>query len=110
MLNIFRSRCILSCVSPSPAPPLTLENVLKAVEGVKVWDDLRRWFGLRIRRQQYNSDEAFFKGVVEKFLLGEGDQPSWRRVIWSLYLAGEVDLADKIRSFAEPVQGESAGL
>ena len=82
---------------------------MKAVEGVKDWDRLSDLFGLpylSINRQQYDSDETCVKGVVEKFLLGKGHHtPSWRRVIWSLDDIGELDLADKIRSFAEPVQG-----
>lgn len=77
---------------------------------MKDFDSLCIWFGLPyeiIDRQQYDSDEAYVKGIVEKFLLEEGGyQPSWRRVIWSLDWIGEVDLADKIRSFGEPVQGE----
>ena len=98
------------CVAPSPAPPLTLDNVLKAVEGVKVWKPLGNWgFGVNTDsiKHQHDSDEACLKAVVEKFLLGEGDlQPSWRAVIYSLDMAVEVQLADNIRSFGEPVQGE----
>ena len=58
-------------------------------------------------KRRHDSDEACFKAVVEKFLLGEGIyQPSWRRVIYSLDRENEIELADKIRSFGEPVQGE----
>ena len=112
------SRCLgsLYCVAPSPAPPLTLDNVLKAVEGVKVWEDLGLWLGFDVVdtdsiKHQHVSDEACLKAVVEKFLLGEGRyQPSWRRVICSLDRTNEVQLADKIRSFGEPVQGECTSL
>ena len=81
------------------------------MEGVKNWEDLSNWRGLGVNtdniKWQHDSDEARLKAVVEKFLLGEGlYQPSWRRVIYSLDDADEIQLADKIRSFGEPVQGE----
>ena len=60
-------------------------------------------------QHQHDSDEACLKAVVEKFLLGEGFyQPSWRAVIFTLDKADESHLADQIRSYGEPVQGESA--
>ena len=69
----------------------------------------------RIQRQRV-SDEACLKAVVENFLSGKGlygqpswyRQPSWRAVIWCLYKANEIQLAEHIRSFAEPVQGTVA--
>ena len=79
------------------------------MDGVKYWEVLSVGFGVdtySIKRQN-DSIQDCVKAVVEKFLLGEGRyQPSWRRVIWSLDGVGEVDLADKIISFGEPVQGE----
>ena len=58
-------------------------------------------------QQQYDSDEDRLKAVVERFLKGvsQFQQPSWRAVIWSLYKANEFQLAEQIRSYAEPVQG-----
>ena len=57
---------------------------------------------------QHGSDEvACLKAVIEAFLRGEGDYlPSWRRVIWALYKAGENHIAHDIITYAEPVQGE----
>ena len=102
-------------LSLPPAPPLTLDNIFDAVKNVRSWrtlgqhmlysyftsklDDIQRW---------HASDEACLKAVIEGFLSGEGgryEQPSWRAVIWSLYQANEIQLAEHIRSFAEPVQG-----
>ena len=58
-------------------------------------------------QRQHGSDEACLKAVVEAFLLGEGHyQPSWRRVIHALHKANESHLADQIKSYVEPVQGE----
>ena len=80
---------------------------MAAVKGVKDWYDLSVYFGVYISRDQYDSDEAYHKAVVEKFLLGEGRyQPTWRAVIWCLDRVDEIALADKIRNFGEPVQGE----
>ena len=88
----------------SAAPPLTLENVLKVVEGVKDWKLLCFGFGI--------FDNASLNGirdVVEMFLLGKSicpRQPTWRSVIFALDKAGEIPLANCIRSYGEPVQGE----
>ena len=80
---------------------------MAAVKGVKEWDHLSFHFGIRVFKDQYDFDEARVKTVVEKFLLGEGFcQPTWRAVIYCLDRAGEVAVADKIRNFGEPVQGE----
>ena len=58
-------------------------------------------------QRQHVSNEARLKAVVEAFLLGEGYyQPSWRRVIHQLHKAGESPLAEKIKTNAEPQQGE----
>ena len=57
--------------------------------------------------RQHDSDEARLKAVLEPFLLGEGrHQPSWRRVIHALHQADESHLAEKIKTNAEPQQGE----
>ena len=63
-------------------------------------------------KRQHVSDEACLKAVVEAFLLGEGSyQPSWRRLIHALHncKAGESHLAEKIKTNAEPQQGECMG-
>ena len=94
-------------MSLPPAPPFTLNNVMAAVEGVRNWNILSGWLGVDFNRHQYNSDEACVKAIMEKFLLGKGDyQPTWKALIYCLDEAEEVHLADKIRSFGEPVQGE----
>ena len=58
-------------------------------------------------QRQYDSDEDCLKAVVERFLKNGGwfIQPSWRVVILCLYRANELQLAEQIRSYAEPVQG-----
>ena len=81
------------------------------MEGVENWERLGEWFldfwSIDSIKRQHDSDEACLKAVVEKFLLGEGlYQPSWRSMIHILDGVNEVQLADKIRSFGEPVQGE----
>jgi hypothetical protein len=70
----------------------------KGSEGRKKLDAMER---------QHISDEARLKAVVEAFLLGEGDhQPSWRMLIHRLHQAGETHVAEKIKTNAEPHQGE----
>ena len=98
-------------ISLSLAPPLTVENVLAAVKNVRNWRSLGEIMGyswtLDAIQQQYDSDEDCLKALVECFFR-DGDQfeqPSWRRVIWCLYSANELQIAEQIRSYAEPVQG-----
>ena len=83
----------------SPAPPLTVENTLKALEGVEDWGEVASWLGT------YSSS---LKEAVELFLQGRGHfQPSWRAVIFALDGAEETPVASRIRSYGEPllVQG-----
>ena len=57
--------------------------------------------------RQHTSNDARLKAVVEAFLLGEGRyQPSWRMLIKHLHVAGETHAAEKIKTNAEPHQGE----
>ena len=70
---------------------------------------LRLYSTLAAIRRQHVSDEVCRKAVVEAFLLGEGYQPSWRRLIHSLHWVGESHLAEKIKTNAEPQQGEWVG-
>ena len=106
------------------APPLTVENILTAVEGV-AW----RKLGERLTpgdynieshqleypkldeiAQQHQSDESHLRAVIECWLQGEGtdEEPSWRALIWRLDEATETSAAaDTIRHFAEPPPGES---
>ena len=85
----------------SPAPPLTVENILKALEGVEYWVEVAVWLGTLI-----SSRGSSLKEAVEQFLQGRGGfQPSWRAVIFALDGAEETPVADRIRSYGEPVQG-----
>ena len=82
------------------------------VKNVRSWRSLGKEMGyssflLDSIKQQYDSDEGRLKAVVEHFLKGDipFNQPSWRAVILCLYRANEFQLAEQIRSYAEPVQG-----
>ena len=60
-----------------------------------------------IKDQHGSDEEACLKAVIEAFLCGEHYyEPSWRRVIWALYKAGENHIAHDSIAYAEPVQGE----
>ena len=75
-----------------------VENILKALEGVKSWRGVANWLVTF-----YGSS---LKDAVELFLWGQGHfQPSWRAVIFALDGAEETPLASHIRSYGEPVQG-----
>ena len=104
-----------------PAPPLTLNNVLEVVKTVRLnWrrvaKEMMGWYDyegsggrkkLDAIERQHTSDDARLKAVVEAFLLGEGrHRPSWRMLIHALHKAGETSMAEKIKTNAEPQQGE----
>lgn len=58
-------------------------------------------------QHQHGSDDKCLQAVVEEFLRANymiKYQPSWRAVIWSLYMANEIELGDSIKSYAEPLQ------
>ena len=70
------------------------------------WDDEDQKKLDAIERQHI-SNEARLKAVVEAFLLGEGRRrPSWRMLIYALHESGETSVAEKIKTNAEPQQGE----
>ena len=93
---------------------MTVENVCEAVQGVE-WTVL----GLplitfdkccEIEQLQDTSNENCLRAVVECWLGGghaADEEPSWRRLIWTLDEEGQTRVADKIRHFAEPVLGKS---
>ena len=103
------------------APPLKVENILTAVQGV-AW----RKLGERLISSDYNpksdqyvypkldeigrqheSDDSRLRAVTECWLQGDGE-PSWRRIIWALDWENETRaVADTIRHYAEPLPGKS---
>ena len=99
------------------ATPLTVDNVMKVVEGVN-WRTLRDelfprgyyWkgrLGIPITsddiQAEHQSEEARLKYVVEKFV--DDNRHSWRMLIWALYKSNHVGHAEHIRSYAEPLKG-----
>ena len=90
------------------APPLTLENVMSVVKGVRNWQTLaKQLVAAYDNDDEHGSDEDCLKTVVRQFLQeGYLYRPaSWRAVIWSLYKANEIQLADQIRSYGEQLEG-----
>ena len=65
------------------------------------YSDLSRRINLDRIFDEYESDEARLRAVVEE----SWHTLSWRVVIWALYCANEIDKAQQIRSYAEPLQG-----
>ena len=97
------------------APPLTVDTVVRAVHGVRDWREFGKYLficsgisdwnrKLDTIKQQHNSDINYLHGVVKEWFSGR--QPSWRQVIFALDLAEESTIADSIRGYAEPPDGE----
>ena len=104
------------------APPLTVENILTAVQGV-AWRKLGKelfhgHYNLKSHQfdcpkldeieRQHQSDDSRFRAVIESWLQGDGkdEEPSWRRIIWALDGVTETRAtANTMRHFAEPLPG-----
>ena len=64
----------------------------------------------QIEQLHDTGNENRLRAVVECWLGGGhtgGEEPSWKRLIWTLDHKGQTRVADKIRHFAEPVLGKS---
>ena len=116
-----------NCFTLSPSA-LTVENILTAVQGVP-WRRLGGqlifavppWLDVQLYtlgnypkldeiERQHQSDDSRLRAVIECWLQGEGkdEEPSWRRIIWTLDSTNETSrAADTIRHFAEPLPGKS---
>ena len=109
--------CYVLTIPPSTsAPPLTVENVFKFmnVQEVRNWREVGYWLlpgnptkQLEVIQREYSSSEDRMRVVVQQWLQG-GCPPSWRLLVWSLDYAGDIQVADPIRGFTEPPQGESS--
>ena len=108
---------VLTIPVSTSAPPLTVDIVLKYVQGVKNWRMVGEWLlgylnttkQLDAIQKKYNCNEDRLQAVVQQWLESRGlSQPSWRRLVWSLDEAGDITVADPIRGFAEPPRGESS--
>ena len=96
------------------APPLTVDNVIKVVEGVN-WRTLfgglfgqytmqgGRFIYPHNIQTNHQTDQACLKAVVETYI--DDDRRSWRKLIWVLYRSNHIGHAENIRSYAEPLQG-----
>ena len=107
------------------ASPLTVENILTAVQGVawrKLGEELIGGgdYNLQSRQldypkldeieRQHQSHDSRLCAVIECWLQGEGKdkEPSWRALIRRLDSANETRAtANTIRHFAEPLPGKS---
>ena len=88
---------------------------MRAVHGVRDWRRFGYWLfiwsgisdkdsKLDTIEQQHNSDGNHLHGLVKEWF--KGHKQSWRLVIFALDLAEERTIADSIRGYAEPPDGE----
>ena len=104
-------------VSPPTAVDLTLENVVRAVEGVRNWKGsyffgypgLGTW--LCVPDTKLDEIEALYSTVEERvravveYWWAVDPTPSWRRIITALDCTEQHQIADQIRHNAEPLTG-----
>ena len=88
---------------------------MRAVHCVRDWREFGKWLfiwsGISDRstrldtiKQQHNSDGNYLHGLVEEWF--SGHQQSWRQIIFALDWVEERAIADSIRGYAEPPDGE----
>ena len=88
---------------------------MRAVHGVRNWRRFGQWLfiwsgisewdsKLDTIKQQHNSDGNYLHGVVKEWF--NGHKQSWRLIIFVLDHAEERAIADSIRGYAEPPDGE----
>ena len=101
--------------SSTSAPPLTMENVLKYLSEVKDWREVglgllgyRYKTKMKAIERKYSSNEERMRAAVQQWLQDRFPPPSWRKLVWALDEAGDITVADPIRGFTEPPQGESS--
>ena len=92
-------------------PELTSENIVMTVESV-FWKSLGIWLSIpefkRDKIQRLYSDDSKRCQALIQYWLDLDPSPSWRRVITaldSIPLGEGPEIADRIRSFAEPLTG-----
>ena len=107
--------CYVLTIPPSTsAPPLTVENVLKYLPAVKNWREVGLWLlvyneaKVQAIEREYSSKDDRMRAAVQQWLEGGGLHRSWRTLVWALDKAGDIQVADPIRGFTEPPQGESS--
>ena len=84
-----------------------IENI-KDISGK--WDLLCGFLGILESKMasingSCSSDEETLTAVIQEWLKGEGHPASWRKLIHTLYLINEADIADKLMKHAEPDPG-----
>ena len=100
------------------APPLTVDNVLDAVQGVH-WKTLGEALLLSVTQiflddkelldKIKRSDDDRLHAVVKTWVQGDGvdKKTSWRHLVWRLDHGDMTESADKFRHFAELLLGKS---
>ena len=91
----------------------TVEDVIKCVQNMRrelKWTELAFQFSLSDTEQaeieSCTSDgNDRYEEVIKRWLKGGGIEPCWRALIWVLDFLDEMDLADQVRTHAEPATG-----
>ena len=61
---------------------------------------------LKAVERKYSSSGDRVRAVVQQWLEGRGSP--WRRLVWVLDYADDIQVADPIRGFTEPQRGKSS--
>ena len=87
-------------------PPLTVDTIMEALQGVKNLWVLADY--LNTPRSKQDKEHKTTNDQLNEMVvcwLRDSPRVSWRELICSLDWAGETVIADRIRTFAEPLRG-----
>ena len=88
---------------------LTAENVLECIKDVsEKWHELGVLLGIprsKLGSIKSESDEEGLTAMIKEWLAGAGSPPTWRYLFWSLFKINEMDIAEEMDDYVEPIEG-----
>ena len=105
------SQCVFMCAA---GVPLTPSNVMRALRELEEWksrEELGLGFWLSIPQSKMTEMKQNFPNTIDQkkqfiyYWMQKDPLATWRRLIYALDMMGETELADSIRSNAEPLTG-----
>ena len=92
--------------SLSPDPTLTVENVTRAMEKVRVgkrrgaWERVLRWGAVEQIYSSHSSEEEKLYSCAVTYVTCKPDS-SWKELVWVLYAFGEIAAAKEAKAFLQ---------
>ena len=105
------SQCVFMCAAGVPLTPSNVMRALRELEEGKWWKEFGLGYFLRIPQSKMTEIKQNFPNTIDQkkqfiyYWMQKDPLATWRRLINALYKMEETELADSIRSNAEPLTG-----